>query len=116
MTIVFERLMLPVSLRKRLRHEAGMEPELHLAHLTFDLGLGRQRSDRSRLTTISTAPERTSMSVISSACSPVSGCETSRSLTVDTELFSVRGIERVLGIDEGGGAAQFLHLGDRPAA
>jgi hypothetical protein len=32
-------------------------------------------------TTMSTAPERTSMSVISSACSPVSGCETSRSCT-----------------------------------
>ncbi len=31
------------------------------------------------MTTISTAPERTRVSVISSACSPVSGCETSRS-------------------------------------
>jgi hypothetical protein len=30
-------------------------------------------------TTMSTAPERTSVSVISSACSPVSGCDTSRS-------------------------------------
>jgi len=31
------------------------------------------------ITTTSTAPERTTMSQISSACSPVSGCETSRS-------------------------------------
>ena len=31
------------------------------------------------MTTTSSAPERISMSAISSACSPVSGCETSRS-------------------------------------
>ena len=30
------------------------------------------------MTTMSTAPERTRISTISSACSPVSGCDTSR--------------------------------------
>jgi hypothetical protein len=38
-------------------------------------------------TTTSTAPERTSMSTTSSACSPVSGCDTIRSSTF-TPSFS----------------------------
>jgi hypothetical protein len=52
------------------------------------------------------------MSAISSACSPVSGCEISRSLDVDAELLGVGDVERVFGVDEGRGAAELLHLGD----
>ena len=64
------------------------------------------------MTTMSTAPERTSMSVISSACSPVSGCETSRSSMLTPSFSAYAGIERVLGVDEGRGAAELLRLGD----
>ena len=60
----------------------------------------------------STAPERTSMSVISSACSPVSGCETSSSSTLTPSFSGVGRVERMLRIDEGRGAAQLLGLGD----
>ena len=35
---------------------------------------------------------------------------------VDAELAGVDGVERVLGVDEGGGAAGLLHLRRRPAA
>ena len=38
------------------------------------------------ITSTSTAPERTSVSVISSACSPVSGCEISRSSRLTPSL------------------------------
>ena len=62
------------------------------------------------ITTTSTAPERTSMSAISSACSPLSGCEISSSLDVDAELARVLRVERVLGVDERRGAAELLHL------
>jgi hypothetical protein len=58
----------------------------------------------------STEPERTRASVISSACSPVSGCE--EVLELDPELGRVLDVERVLGVHERAGAAELLHLGD----
>ena len=39
MTMVLERLMLPVSLRSAWLHEARVQAHLQLAHLAFDLGL-----------------------------------------------------------------------------
>ena len=58
------------------------------------------------------APERTSVSAISSACSPVSGCEISRFVDIDAELAGIDRVERMLGIDEGADAALLLRLGD----
>ena len=46
------------------------------------------------------------MSAISSACSPVSGCEISSSRGSTPSLLRVLRVERVLGVDEGGGAAE----------
>ncbi len=40
------------------------------------------------MTSTSTAPERTSVSAISSACSPVSGCEISRSSTLTPSFLA----------------------------
>ena len=40
------------------------------------------------ITTISTLPDRTNMSVISSACSPVSGCEINRSSVLTPSFFA----------------------------
>ena len=64
------------------------------------------------ITMTSTAPERTSMSAISRACSPVSGWETSRSSTFTPSFCGVHRIERVLGVDEGARAAGALDFGD----
>jgi len=47
------------------------------------------------------------MSVISSACSPVSGAD-QQVVDFDAELFRVHRIERMLGVDEGGCAAETL--------
>ena len=52
------------------------------------------------------------MSAISSACSPVSGCEISSSLEIDAELRAHSRVERVLGVDEAADAAALLRLGD----
>jgi len=49
--------------------------------------------------------ERTSVSVISSACSP-----DQQLVGVDAKLFGVDRIQRVLGVDERGDAAQALRL------
>ena len=63
-------------------------------------------------TTTSTPPDRMRTSTISSACSPLSGCETQEVVEVDAELLGVGRVERVLRIDEGGHAAELLRLGD----
>ncbi|MNP52069.1 hypothetical protein D3C76_1464370 [compost metagenome] len=52
--------------------------------------LGTRAATESTMIT-STALERTSMSVISRACSPVSGCETSRSSTLTPSLPAYSG-------------------------
>ena len=52
------------------------------------------------------------MSVISSACSPQSGCDTSRSSVLHAQLARVADVQRVLGVDERAHAARALRLGD----
>ena len=64
------------------------------------------------ITTTSTAPERTRISQISSACSPVSGCEIEQILDVDAELARVLRVERVLGVDVRRDAARLLGVRD----
>ena len=49
---------------------------------------------------------------MSSACSPASGCETSRLSRSIPKALRVRRIERVLDVDEGGRAAVLLRFGD----
>jgi hypothetical protein len=61
------------------------------------------------MATTSMAPERTSSSAISSACSPLSGCETSSSSTLTPMR---RRVHRVLGVDERRDTALLLGLGD----
>ncbi len=61
---------------------------------------------------MSTAPDRISMSAISSACSPVSGWETSSASVSTPSLLGVLGVEGVLGVDERRDAAALLGVGD----
>ena len=63
-------------------------------------------------TSTSTAPERTSVSAISSACSPCVGLRNQQVVDIDAELARIDRIERVLGIDEGADAALLLRFGD----
>ena len=52
------------------------------------------------------------MSVISSACSPVSGCDTSKIVDLDAQFLRVDGIERVLRVHERRRAAVPLRRGN----
>jgi hypothetical protein len=52
------------------------------------------------------------MSAISSACSPVSGCDRQQVVHVHAQLLRVDRIQRVLGIDEGAVPPGLLALGD----
>src|SRR5690606_787477 len=77
-TRVLERLMLPVSLRSAWLIRRACRPGSWSPISPSISALGVSAATESTTTT-STAFERTSMSAISSACSPVSGWETSRS-------------------------------------
>ena len=66
------------QLAEGVGHQAGVPADLRFAHCAFEFGLGDEAATES-MTTRSTAPERTSMSAISRACSPWSGCEMSSS-------------------------------------
>ena len=104
------------ELAQRLRHEPRLQADVRVAHLALDLGLGHQGGHRVDDDDVDGVRLRTSISAISSACSPLSGCETSR-LSMSTPSFlRVLGVERVLGVDEGGDAAALLGLGDDRAA
>ena len=61
---------------------------------------------------MSMALERISESAISSACSPLSGCEIEQVVDVHAQFLCVETVEGVLGVDEGRDAAGLLRLGD----
>ena len=81
-------------------------------HLALDFRLRHERGDRVDDNGTSMAPERISMSAISSACSPVSGWETEQRVGVDAEILGVIRIQRVLGVDERRDASSLLGVGD----
>src|ERR1039457_1566677 len=68
------------QLTQRLRHQPRMQATCS-SPISPSISARGVNAATESITTTSTPPERTSMSVISSACSPVSGCETSRSCT-----------------------------------
>ena len=80
-------------------------------HFSFNFGLGVRAATES--TTIrSTALERTKVSAISIACSPVSGWEISSSSKLTPYLLGVSRVKGMLGVNKGGGAACLLGLGN----
>ena len=78
MTSVLVRLMFAVSFRSAWLIRRACRPICGSPISPSISALGVSAATESTTIT-STAPERTSMSAISSACSPVSGCEISRS-------------------------------------
>jgi hypothetical protein len=73
------------DLPQRLAHQAGLQADVAVAHLALDLRARHQRGHRVDDQDVQRA-ERISMSAISSACSPVSGWDTS-SASVSTPSF-----------------------------
>ena len=111
MTMVLVFLIVPVSLRSAWLIRRACRPGSESPISPSISALGVSAATES-MTTRSTEAERTSASTISSACSPVSGWRDQQLLQVDAELLRVLHVERVLGVDEGAGAAELLHLGD----
>ena len=100
MTTVSLLEIAPVSLTHRLAHEAGLEARRANRRSRPRSPPAGSGPPRRSTTTTSTALDRTSNSQISSACSPVSGWETSISSHVDADALGPGGVERMLGVDE----------------
>ena len=111
MTEVLDRLMAAVSLRIAWDMRRAWRPTW-LSPISPSISALGTRAATESMTTTSTAPLRTSTSTISSACSPVSGWETSSSSVRTPMPAGVLGVEGVLRVDEGGHASAALGLGD----
>ena len=85
MTIVCEREIEAVSLRNAWLIKRACRPGW-LSPISPSISARGVRAATESMTRTSTAPERTRVSVISSACSPVSGCEISRSSRLTPSL------------------------------
>ncbi len=78
MTMHFDLEIEPVSLRSACDISRACRPG-RLSPMSPSISARGVRAATESMTMMSTAPERTRVSVISSACSPVSGCDTRRS-------------------------------------
>jgi hypothetical protein len=102
-----ERDTEPVSLRSACDMRRACRPTW-LSPISPSSSARGTRAATLSTTSTSTAPERTSVSQISSACSPASGWLMQQVVDVHAELLGVAGVERVLRVDEGAGAALLL--------
>ena len=111
MTMVLVFLIDAGELAQRLAHEAGLQAGQRIAHLAFDFGLGRERGDRVDDDEVDRGRAHQRIDDLERLLAGV-GLADEQLLQVDAELLRVLDVERVLGIDEGAGAAELLHLGD----
>ena len=111
MTSVLARLMLPVSLRSAWLIRRACRPGQLVAHLAFDFGLRHQRRDRVDDDDVDAAGAHQHVGDFERLLAGVR-LRDEQVADIDAELAGVDRIERVFGVDEGGGAAGLLHLGD----
>src|SRR5688572_5572159 len=99
------------ELPERLRHQAGVQADLQLAHLALDLGLRREGRDRVDDDDVDRAGAHEHVGDLERLLAGVRLGD-QELLDVDAELLGVDGIERVLRVHECGDAAQLLGLRD----
>ena len=99
------------ELAQRLRHEARLQADVRIAHLAFDFGLRRQRRDRVDDDDVDRAGAHQHVGDFQRLLAGVR-LRDQQLLHVHAELPGVDRIERVLGVDERGGAADALRFGD----
>src|SRR4051812_9664812 len=99
------------QLAQRLRHQPRLQAHLRFAHLAFDFRLGDQRRDRVDDDDVDAVRADQDLDDFERLFAVV-GLRHEQVVDVDPELLRVRGVERMLGVDERRHAAQFLRFGD----
>ncbi len=111
MTVQRERLIEPVSLRSAWLISRACRPTMAVAHLAFDLGPRHQRRDRIDDQHVDRVRAHQRIDDLERLLAGV-GLRHDQLVDVDPELLGVGRVERMLGIDERGGPADLLRLGD----
>ena len=111
MTSVFGALDVAGELAQRLAHQPRLQAGQLVAHLAFDLGLGHQRRHRVDDDDVDAARAHQHVGDLEPLLAGVR-LRDQQVADVDAELAGVDRVERVLGVDVGGGAAGLLHLRD----
>ncbi len=109
MTMVVGALDVAGELAQRLGHQARLQADVHVAHFAFDFGLGHQRRHRVDDDHVDRAGAHQHVGDFEGLLAGVR-LRDQQVVDVDAELLGVRRVERVLGVDEGGGAAGLLAL------
>ena len=99
------------ELAQRLAHEPGLQPHVGIAHLAFELGARHERGDAVDHHEIDRERADQRVGDLERLLAGV-GLGDQHFVGVDAELLGVGGVEGVLGVDEGAGAAGLLGLGD----
>src|SRR5450631_2970959 len=99
------------ELPQRLAHEARLQSHLRLAHLALDLRFRRERRDRIDHDAIDGSRAHQHVDDLERLLAVV-GLREEELRRIDAQALRILGVERVLGVDEGGGAAELLDVGD----
>src|SRR5690606_37111546 len=99
------------QLPQRLAHEAGLEADVRVAHLAFDLGPGHQRRDRVHDDHVDRAAPNQDLRDLERLLPRVRLAD-QQVLHVDAELARVLDVQRVLRVDERRDAALLLRVRD----
>ena len=100
------------ELAQRLRHEAGLQTDVRVAHLAFDLRARHEGCDRVDDDQVDGTGTHEHVGDLERLLAGV-GLRDEELIDVDAELAGVIGIERVLRVDERRDAAGTLHVRDR---
>ena len=100
------------ELAQGLAHEPGLEADVAVADLAFDLGLGHQGGDRVDHDDVDGVGVDQHLGDLERLLG-TAGLADQQGLDVDAEPLAPRRVERVLGVDERGDAPVLLGIGDR---
>ena len=92
------------ELAQRLAHQARLQAGRRVAHLAFDLGLGRERGDRVDDDQVDRARAHQHVGDLERLLAGV-GLRDQQLLRLTPSFLRVCDVERVLGVDEGADAA-----------
>ena len=110
-TMAFERLMLPVSLRSACDIQAGLQTDVRIAHFAFDLGFRGQRGNRVDDNDVHSPGAHQHVRDLQCLLTRI-GLRHQQFVDVDTQFLRVLRVERMFGVDKRGGTAGFLRFGN----
>ena len=111
MTIVLDLLMQPVSFAERLAHEPRLQADVRVAHVALDFRLGDERGNGVHDDDVDCAAAHERLGDLQRLLAGIRLGDV-EVVHLYADRFRIDGVERVLRVDERGGSADLLRLGD----